>query len=128
MVTPRVVILYMKVINGPFFKSVAFLCIPARYCGPLTIIENGYVSNSTGVTFGHEATYTCFPGFKMAGQATVKCKDDGTWEDAPQCQGKQCYLQAGMLTQHWENTTNGVTLDGWSLITGNNTVNSFNMT
>ncbi|CAH1248684.1 CSMD1 [Branchiostoma lanceolatum] len=41
--------------------------------------------------FGDTASYTCYPGYELAGSSTQTCQADGTWSGtAPTCARKQC--------------------------------------
>eukprot|EP00058_Branchiostoma_floridae_P019747 XP_002605237.1 hypothetical protein BRAFLDRAFT_92290 [Branchiostoma floridae] len=46
-----------------------------------------YGSNS----YGHQATFTCNPGYKLVGTSTRTCQSDGTWSGgSPTCRAVQC--------------------------------------
>lgn len=57
------------------------------YCGPPTKVENGYVVNATGSSYGSEAFYQCDSDFAMEGSADGKavCNEIGDWSDKPVC-------------------------------------------
>lgn len=54
-------------------------------CGPLEDPADGVVQFST-TTIGSGATYDCFGGFTLVGEATRTCIEPGVWSDkAPTC-------------------------------------------
>ncbi|XP_035660825.1 E-selectin-like [Branchiostoma floridae] len=60
-------------------------------CTRLTPPANGvmYGSNS----YGHRATFTCNPGYKLVGTSTLTCQSDGTWSGgSPTCRVAQCTM------------------------------------
>ena len=57
-------------------------------CPELDDPNNGKV-NWTGLSPGDIATYMCDDDFKLNGEATRTCQDDGTWSGmAPTCERK----------------------------------------
>ena len=56
-------------------------------CGTLTNQTNGHVSQSSGTTFGHTATYSCNTGYSLVGDSTRSCQATGVWSGStPTCQ------------------------------------------
>ena len=57
-------------------------------CPGLSAPENGSVSVSKGEDVGSIATYTCDEGFKLVGQSTRSCQENGAWDGTePLCIG-----------------------------------------
>ncbi|XP_052685256.1 CUB and sushi domain-containing protein 1-like [Crassostrea angulata] len=63
-------------------------CKP-NYCGEPVAVENGYISQSSGVVFGSFVTFTCFPGFTLLGSANITCQST-QWTSRPQCVSPNC--------------------------------------
>lgn len=57
-------------------------------CGPLPAPVKGEVS-LTATVFESVATYSCFPGYTLQGNATRECGADAQWNgQAPTCESK----------------------------------------
>lgn len=57
-------------------------------CGPLPAPVKGEVS-LTATVFESVATYSCFPGYTLQGNATRECGADAQWTgQAPTCESK----------------------------------------
>ena len=66
-------------------------------CPALEDIENGLVQ-LTGRAVGSRATYSCFIGFTLAGNAQRICRNDGTWSGSvPVCR------RMWLCTECWHN-------------------------
>ncbi|XP_052820119.1 sushi, von Willebrand factor type A, EGF and pentraxin domain-containing protein 1-like [Mya arenaria] len=60
-------------------------------CFSLNNITSGYVDTPDGTTFGETATYACFPGYDLIGNATTQCLHGGEWSSKPPiCVVKDC--------------------------------------
>ncbi|XP_078583742.1 CUB and sushi domain-containing protein 3-like [Branchiostoma floridae x Branchiostoma japonicum] len=58
-------------------------------CPALTAPTNGAVTGSN--SFGDTITFTCDPGYIMAGSSTLACQSDLTWDGSPPtCSAGQC--------------------------------------
>ena len=64
------------------------LCFTGGSCGVVPGIDHGFVENTTSVLTTGSATYKCFEGFTLRGNAEVKCTDDRTWDSRPTCPGE----------------------------------------
>ncbi|XP_050300407.1 sushi, von Willebrand factor type A, EGF and pentraxin domain-containing protein 1-like [Anthonomus grandis grandis] len=61
-------------------------------CGYPGIVKNAY-SIGNRYFYNDKVTYQCYDGFKMIGNMTIICKEDGKWfPEKPQCVGIQCTL------------------------------------
>ena len=60
-----------------------------RDCIPLTNPVRGQVL-FTGTSPGSTARYVSFDGYKLVGDSTRECQNDGTWTGSePRCEGEQ---------------------------------------
>ena len=60
----------------------------AQYCGVPPALDNGYVTEISGVRYPDTAVYACFEEFTLQGSATVSCQANGDWSTPPFCNGK----------------------------------------
>ena len=67
-------------------------------CGKLHNPANGQVSHTAGTKFGQTATYTCDPGYNLAGVSTHTCQATGVWSGSePTCQCMYCPIPISQL-------------------------------
>ncbi|CAD5118429.1 DgyrCDS7137 [Dimorphilus gyrociliatus] len=59
-------------------------------CNIPPVLNNGYVIESTGITFGKTVKYNCRNGFRMVGDATITCQKTGQWTSKPSCIATSC--------------------------------------
>ncbi|XP_066265899.1 CUB and sushi domain-containing protein 3-like [Branchiostoma lanceolatum] len=61
-------------------------------CSSPTAPTNGHVSStSDSNAVGYDVTYSCDPGYQLAGASTSTCQADGTWSsDTPTCTAATC--------------------------------------
>ena len=60
--------------------------LSAADCPSGLALRNGQVLISRMV-FKSVATVNCDDGYKLVGNSTVVCQEDGTWSKTPECQG-----------------------------------------
>eukprot|EP00058_Branchiostoma_floridae_P019749 XP_002605239.1 hypothetical protein BRAFLDRAFT_92287 [Branchiostoma floridae] len=78
-------------------------CQPVQ-CTRLTPPTNGamYGSNS----YGHQATFTCNPGYKLVGTSSRTCQSDGTWSGgSPTCTAVRCPTPRGLTNGNMRGST-----------------------
>ncbi|XP_021378486.1 sushi, von Willebrand factor type A, EGF and pentraxin domain-containing protein 1-like [Mizuhopecten yessoensis] len=75
--------------TGMWSTNVIPHCKPV-YCGMPSVIGNGFISRSNGVTHNSYATYQCYPGFTLIGSEKVICTSTGMWTTLPSCRGAVC--------------------------------------
>ena len=64
-------------------------------CGPLGNPFNGQVTFSS-TSVGSVARYSCNPGFRVNGESTRQCLEQGVWSgNEPICESKHSYLILG---------------------------------
>ena len=51
----------------------------AENCGPLSSIENGYLTYTNGTNRGSVARYNCQRGYTLSAPTTRECQFDGEW-------------------------------------------------
>ncbi len=57
------------------------------FCDPPHVPPYSVVTNVTTLEYGGQVTYACAPGYKLVGNVTLTCGQDG-WGPLPECQGK----------------------------------------
>ena len=59
-------------------------------CSPPPSISSGFPGTPTNTTFGGTVTYSCDPGYRLSGSATVTCEASGSWSTLPSCECEYC--------------------------------------
>ena len=70
-------------------------------CGNLTVLSNGRVDTSAGISFGDTAMYSCDTGYMLSGPAERTCQADGQWNGSvPTCESEwTSYVSVTLLHQ-----------------------------
>ena len=65
--------------------SSLFPTLPALDCGPVPVLENGYVTNMNGTLVGSKVTYTCGCNYEFTVGSSMErtCQSSGNWSDEP---------------------------------------------
>ena len=56
-------------------------------CGNPPRPTNGSISSLNGTVRGSVANYECDTGYKLVGNSSIVCQDDGEWSTPPVCLG-----------------------------------------
>ncbi|XP_021360135.1 CUB and sushi domain-containing protein 1-like [Mizuhopecten yessoensis] len=76
------------------------------YCPIPPKISNGWIQEASGtVVYGGNVTYVCEDGFVLSSSATIKCKADGTWDNAPSCTSTSCGVLPTVVNGNIRNLT-----------------------
>lgn len=87
------------------WSGTAPVCSPVS-CGQPETIENG-VFEENGDTYGSIATYGCYPGYDLQGEAERTCEASAMWSgSAPGCTKKECGSPPPVI--HGHQTSSGV--------------------
>lgn len=59
-------------------------------CNIPQAIQNGYVLESSGITFGKTIKYACKNGYQLVGNDVITCQKSGLWTSKPTCSATSC--------------------------------------
>ena len=77
--------------NFPLTAFLALFLLADVTCGGLPDPDNGVVTLSDNIP-GSTATYSCNPGYRLEGDSTRTCMEDGEWSGAPPSCELDCEL------------------------------------
>ncbi|CAK9296951.1 unnamed protein product [Gordionus sp. m RMFG-2023] len=97
--TPAQVPILIKCLKGGKWSLPHIPSCGPKYCGPVPLIDNGYVVQADKVTYGGIAIYECYSGFHFPNKVPrqiITCLDAG-WSELPNCSSTTCSAFSKLL-------------------------------